>query len=172
MIPLVAVLAINIVHLPASQSHTSANAPQAVVNENKLKEILISDTTQLNTDTRTSTRASRSQVRKQLNNYSNVDANQAFAKSFMDTHYSWGEKQFNCLVTLWNRESGWKHTADNPNSSAYGIPQALPGKKMSSAGKDWKTNPQTQIKWGLNYIKRGYGNPCGALGHSNKHHWY
>ena len=70
--------------------------------------------------------------------------------------------QYSCLVSLWNRESGWNYQAENPYSGAYGIPQALPGSKMSSAGADWQTNPATQIKWGLGYIQSIYGTPCGA----------
>jgi len=68
---------------------------------------------------------------------------------------------FGCLLDLWNRESGWVYDAENP-SGAYGIPQALPGSKMASAGADWQTNPATQIRWGLGYIKAIYGTPCGA----------
>ena len=70
--------------------------------------------------------------------------------------------QYGCLVNLWNRESGWNYQAENPYSGAYGIPQALPGDKMASAGADWQTNPATQIKWGLGYIQSIYGTPCGA----------
>jgi len=84
----------------------------------------------------------------------------------------WGTDQYSCLETLWQRESGWNHTAENPSSGAYGIPQSLPGSKMASAGSDWRTNPATQITWGLGYISGRYGTPCGALGHSNSHGWY
>ena len=73
----------------------------------------------------------------------------------------WGDAQFSCLVTLWNHESGWRVHAANP-SGAYGIPQALPGSKMASAGPDWQDSAETQIKWGLGYIKSRYGTPCGA----------
>lgn len=69
--------------------------------------------------------------------------------------------QFNCLVDLWNRESGWQYDAENA-SGAYGIPQALPGAKMASAGSNWATDPTTQITWGLGYIKNVYGSPCAA----------
>jgi hypothetical protein len=69
--------------------------------------------------------------------------------------------QWSCLLNLWNRESGWVYDAENA-SGAYGIPQALPGSKMASAGADWQTNPATQIKWGLGYIQQVYGTPCGA----------
>lgn len=70
--------------------------------------------------------------------------------------------QWGCLLDLWNRESGWEYDAENPYSGAYGIPQALPGDKMASAGADWQTDPTTQIKWGLGYIQSIYGTPCGA----------
>lgn len=70
--------------------------------------------------------------------------------------------EWTCLLNLWNRESGWLWDAENPSSGAYGIPQALPGDKMASAGADWQTNPATQIKWGLGYISQVYGTPCSA----------
>jgi hypothetical protein len=73
----------------------------------------------------------------------------------------WGDTQYNCLVTLWNHESGWRVNAANP-SGAYGIPQALPGSKMASAGPDWQNNAETQIKWGLGYIAARYHDPCNA----------
>lgn len=81
-------------------------------------------------------------------------------------------QQFECLTLLWNAESGWNHKASNRSSGAYGIPQALPGSKMASAGSDWRTNPQTQINWGLRYIESRYGTPCGAWSHFKRKHWY
>lgn len=84
----------------------------------------------------------------------------------------WSEGQFTCLVKLWNRESGWNAAARNPSSGAYGIPQALPGGKMASAGADWRTNAATQIEWGLGYIAGRYGVPCGAWQHSERVNWY
>jgi hypothetical protein len=87
------------------------------------------------------------------------------------TARGWGTDQYNCLVSLWNKESGWRVNAYNP-SGAYGIPQALPGSKMATAGADWQTNPATQITWGLNYIAGVYGTPCGAWGHSQANNWY
>ena len=86
--------------------------------------------------------------------------------------YGWGDDQFGCLDSLWTRESNWNVHADNPNSSAYGIPQALPGSKMSSAGDDWEDNPVTQIRWGLGYIQDRYGSPCSAWGHSQSQGFY
>jgi hypothetical protein len=82
-----------------------------------------------------------------------------------------GQDQYSCLVSLWNRESHWSVTAANPDG-AYGIPQALPGSKMGSAGPDWQTNATTQITWGLGYIKGRYGTPCGAWAHSQATGWY
>lgn len=84
----------------------------------------------------------------------------------------WGAGEFSCLVSLWNRESGWNFEAYNSSSGATGIPQSLPGDKMASAGADWQTNATTQIVWGLDYISRGYGSPCGAWGHSESTGWY
>ncbi len=83
----------------------------------------------------------------------------------------WGDDEFACLVSLFNRESHWNVYASNP-SGAYGIPQALPGSKMASAGADWATNPATQITWGLGYIQGRYGTPCGAWAHSQSSGWY
>ncbi|WIB62433.1 lytic transglycosylase domain-containing protein [Curtobacterium sp. MCBD17_040] len=87
------------------------------------------------------------------------------------TAKGWGTDQYNCLVSLWTRESSWNVYAYNP-SGAYGIPQALPGSKMASVGADWQTNPATQIAWGLGYIQGSYGTPCEAWAHSNAFNWY
>jgi hypothetical protein len=95
---------------------------------------------------------------------------QAIAHSMIGG-YGWGDDQFSCLVSLWNRESGWNVYAGNA-SGAYGIPQALPGSKMASAGADWQSNPATQISWGLGYISGRYGTPCGAWEHSESSGWY
>ena len=86
--------------------------------------------------------------------------------------FGFGSDQFGCLDSLWTRESSWNPTPHNPSSGAHGIPQALPGSKMASAGADWATNPVTQISWGLGYIQDRYGSPCGAWGHSESYGWY
>jgi len=83
----------------------------------------------------------------------------------------WTGDQWVCLNNLWTKESGWRHKAAS-TSGAYGIPQALPGSKMASAGSDWKTNPATQIEWGLNYIDNRYGTPCSAWRHFQAKRWY
>lgn len=100
-----------------------------------------------------------------------VGTSQAYAFDYIK-RYEWGFDQYSCLVTLWNRESNWRVNATNPSSGAYGIPQSLPGTKMASEGFDWLTNPQTQIRWGVKYIKARYGTACGALVHSNNVGWY
>lgn len=86
--------------------------------------------------------------------------------------FGWGQDQWGCLNNLWQRESNWNPSARNPHSGAYGIPQSLPASKMASAGADYLTNPATQIRWGLGYIKSRYGSPCGAWGHSQRTGWY
>jgi len=83
-----------------------------------------------------------------------------------------GIDQFPCLDKLWKKESGWNEEAENPSSGAYGIPQALPGSKMGTVASDWRTNPATQIKWGLGYIEGRYDTPCGAWSHSQSTGWY
>lgn len=86
--------------------------------------------------------------------------------------YGLSAGEFSCLDDLWESDSGWSTTADNPTSSAYGIPQALPGEKMSSAGSDWASNPETQIRWGLGYIRDRYGSGCGAWPFKSGNNWY
>lgn len=86
--------------------------------------------------------------------------------------FGFGPEQMPALDNLWTRESGWNHNAYNRRSGATGIPQALPGSKMASAGPDWRTNPATQIRWGLGYIKARYGSPQGAWGHFLRRGWY
>ena len=90
----------------------------------------------------------------------------------MLSQYGWSQSQFSCLQPLWFHESGWNVSAENPSSGAYGIPQALPGSQMASAGADWRTNAATQIRWGLNYIHSRYGSPCGAEAHEQADNWY
>ena len=100
-----------------------------------------------------------------------VTASQNFAREQLEAA-GLGEGEFVCLVDLWNRESRWNYLSVNTSSGAYGIPQALPGTKMASAGADWETNPETQIRWGLGYISGRYGTPCGAWAHSEAKGWY
>lgn len=90
----------------------------------------------------------------------------AIARSMMN------ETQFQCFSNIVTRESGWRVNATNPQSGAYGLMQALPAGKMASAGADWRTNPATQIKWGLSYMNSRYGSPCQAWAFWQKNHWY
>jgi hypothetical protein len=86
--------------------------------------------------------------------------------------WGFGLDQMPCLDRMWTKESGWNPRAENQSSHSYGIPQALPADKMKVYGSDWKTNPVPQIKWGLDYIKKRYGTPCGAWSFWLSHNWY
>ncbi len=86
--------------------------------------------------------------------------------------YGFATSEMAALVPMWTKESNWSTSARNPSSGAYGIPQALPGDKMASVAADWRTNPATQIKWGLGYIKDRYGTPSAAWAFWQAHNWY
>jgi hypothetical protein len=94
------------------------------------------------------------------------------ARQMMLAMYGWGDDQFTCFDKIITQESGWNVSATNKSSGAYGIPQALPGSKMASAGADWQTNPTTQIKWALGYVQGRYGTPCQAWTFKLAHGWY
>ena len=96
---------------------------------------------------------------------------QAIGKEMM-LAAGFGEDQWGCLYNLWMRESGWRTTAGNVSSGAYGIPQSLPASKMAAFGDDYLTNPRTQIAWGLSYIKGRYGTPCGGWSSFQAKGWY
>jgi hypothetical protein len=96
---------------------------------------------------------------------------QAYAQGQL-ARFGWGPEQWPPLQILWTRESGWNSQATNPSSGAFGIPQALPGSKMASAGADWRTNAATQITWGLGYIRERYGSPAAAWAFWQAHNWY
>jgi len=103
--------------------------------------------------------------------YASPQYNKQVARRYMASKYGWCGQQYVCLVKLWEHESGWRASAHNP-SGAHGIPQALPGNKMSVVGTDWRSNPHTQIKWGLKYIKSRYGSPCNAWSSWQNKGWY
>lgn len=91
----------------------------------------------------------------------------------MAAEAGWDKAQRHCLNLLWTRESGWQASVWNyQGSGAYGIPQALPASKMASAGPDWRTNPATQMRWGIGYLKSVYGTPCAAWTHETNFGWY
>ena len=103
---------------------------------------------------------------------SNPTGNRALGQQMAADMYGWSGDQWFCLEALFSRESGWNEYAANSSSGAYGIPQALPGTKMATAGSDWRTSAATQIRWGLGYIAGRYGTPCGAWSHSETKGWY
>ncbi|WP_448809796.1 aggregation-promoting factor C-terminal-like domain-containing protein [Agromyces bauzanensis] len=100
------------------------------------------------------------------------DGARAYASDLAASQYGWGADQFQCLDNLWQKESGWSYTAYNASSGATGIPQALPGSKMATAGDDWESSAATQIRWGLGYVQSAYGTPCSAWSHSQSVNWY
>ncbi len=104
--------------------------------------------------------------------FGTIAYSQWYAKEAAAIRYGWGPKQFRSLKTLWFHESSWNHKAVNPSSGAWGIPQSLPARKMRTHGSDYKTNPETQIDWGLDYIKSRYGSPIKAWSFWQRHHWY
>lgn len=112
--------------------------------------------------------ASRSESRTDLSQQSSYTISEvkAIARQIV------GAGQFQCFSNIIDHESGWNYKAQNPSSGAYGLVQALPGTKMASAGADWRTNPATQIKWGLKYMDSRYGSPCGAWSFWQSNHWY
>jgi hypothetical protein len=100
------------------------------------------------------------------------DGARAVAREIAQSKYGWGSFQFACLDKLWTKESNWRYKARNKSSGAHGIPQALPATKMESIGTDWRTNPVTQIKWGLRYIEVRYETPCKAYKKFQRSNWY
>lgn len=94
------------------------------------------------------------------------------AQELIAAKYTWSPKQFACLDQLWTKESNWNYKARNRVSGAHGIPQALPATKMEIVGTDWRTNPVTQMSWGLKYIKERYNTPCAAWSKFKRSNWY
>jgi len=94
------------------------------------------------------------------------------ARQILKNKFGYGSNQYDCFNNIIMRESMWKINATNASSGAYGIPQALPGSKMATIASDWRTNPATQIIWGIEYMKDRYGSPCGAWGFKSSHGWY
>jgi phage protein D len=94
------------------------------------------------------------------------------ARQILENKYGYGSNQFDCFNNIIMRESMWRVDATNPSSGAYGIPQALPGSKMATVASDWRTNPATQIIWGIEYMKDRYGSPCAAWSFKSANGWY
>ncbi|MGB3413580.1 MAG: lytic transglycosylase domain-containing protein [Microbacteriaceae bacterium] len=153
-----------------AQDGTNESVPGNIDNQNIIvdSELLFADAER---DGYTAQEPSVSMVRVPKSTNADVAAAQEYAFTLVQAK-GWGVDQYNCLVKLWHRESGWRYDAANRSSGAYGIPQALPGKKMASAGADWQTNPETQIRWGMGYVQNRYGTPCGAWGFFQTKGWY
>ncbi len=117
-------------------------------------------------------RAARDAQRQQL--IANAQDDPRAVARMMLGDFGWGDSQWSCLEKLWVGESNWNYKATNPSSGAYGIPQSLPASKMATIAADYRTNPVTQITWGMTYIKAVYGTPCSAWGswNSRSPHWY
>jgi hypothetical protein len=117
-------------------------------------------------------RAAREAARERI--FANAKADPKAAAQLLLPEYGFGSEQWPCLDQLWIGESDWRWWVANPSSGAYGIPQSLPAEKMATAGDDWRTNPVTQIRWGLDYIRSSYGTPCNALSQwqARSPHWY
>ena len=94
------------------------------------------------------------------------------AKEIMASEFGWGDDQYACLNRLWTKESHWNYQARNPRAGAHGIAQALPATKMEKVGTDWRTNPVTQIQWGLLYISERYNSPCAAWNKWRRSNYY
>jgi hypothetical protein len=117
--------------------------------------------------------AERQRQRQRVIDNAKTDPKAAARVLMVDQGWT-SDSQYNCLVNLWTGESDWRWFVENPSSGAYGIPQSLPARKMAKFGADYRTNPITQIKWGLWYIKMSYGNPCNAWStwQARSPHWY
>ncbi len=117
-------------------------------------------------------RAARAAERKRI--IANAQQDPKAVARLLLPEFGYSQAQWPCLDQLWIGESDWRWYVENPSSGAYGIPQSLPGRKMATMGSDWRTNPVTQIRWGLDYIKKSYGSPCNALDQwqARSPHWY
>lgn len=150
----------------AGNTQKSAVAAQAAVVE-KAKAAALAKKRKADAD-----EAARAAEREKI--VANAQSDPRSAARIIMSEFGFGEGQWSCLNMLWVGESNWNYRAENSSSGAYGIPQSLPGSKMATMGSDWRSNPVTQIRWGLDYIKKSYGTPCNALNQWNNRspHWY
>ena len=111
-------------------------------------------------------------ISEQVEMARSIDGAKKVAKAIMSSEFSWGDDQYSCLNKLWSKESHWNYKAHNYNSGAHGIAQALPAVKMEVISDDWRTNPVTQIQWGLRYISIRYDSPCAAWAKWQSHRYY
>lgn len=162
-----------------ASARNEANVSRAAAQEKSRRDAAVAAAAAARTRQEAATRAARAKERAALAKKRQAvldraqDDPRAVARLLL-ADYGWGEGEFSCLDNLWIGESNWNYKATNSSSGAYGIAQALPASKMSSAGPDWRDNPATQIKWGLGYIKSSYGSPCNAWSfwQSKSPHWY
>lgn len=112
------------------------------------------------------------EISQQVEAAREMDGAKKVAKSIMAEEFAWGDDQYACLNKLWTKESHWNYKAHNYRSGAHGIAQALPAVKMEVISDDWRTNPVTQIQWGLRYIDLRYDNPCTAWAKWRSHRYY
>ena len=117
-------------------------------------------------------KAARERALKNRGYLPSVTDPREIARQILKNKYSYGSSQFDCFNNIIMRESKWQVNATNPSSGAYGIPQALPGSKMATIASDWRTNPATQIIWGIEYMKDRYGSPCSAWSFKSANGWY
>ena len=112
------------------------------------------------------------EISQQVEAAREMDGAKKVAKSIMAEEFAWGDDQYACLNKLWTKESHWNYKAHNYRSGAHGIAQALPAVKMEVISDDWRTNPVTQIQWGLRYIDLRYDDPCTAWAKWRSHRYY
>ena len=155
------------------------NASFAAVQEKDRQKAVAAEKAAAQARREAADKAARDKARKALEAkkqaiLANAQADPRAAAQALLPEFGFDESQWSCLDNLWHGESGWNFKAENSSSGAYGIPQSLPGSKMGTIASDWRSNPVTQIKWGLQYVKSSYGTPCAAWGawQSRSPHWY
>ena len=159
------ILFINIIKLTKSNTEkTGICIKNKIVEE---KDYMIETTVQ-----KTSKKKIKKIQKKTTTKNQNKEQYKEYAKDLVLNQYNWTIEDYEALVNLWNKESGWNPLSKNKSSGACGIPQSLPCSKMKSEGSDYKTNYKTQIRWGLKYIKNRYGSPSKAWQHFQKKRWY
>jgi hypothetical protein len=157
---------------PAEITHEAAGAPRLAVADQLARPVAETGNQQDNaTLTQHALRLRLTQAHAAIAQRQAASSPRQIAQAMLGS-FGWSSSQFSCLDPLWEHESRWSVTAANPGSGAFGIPQALPGSRMASAGPDWQTSAATQITWGLRYIRDTYGSPCAAWSHAQATGWY
>jgi uncharacterized membrane protein YciS (DUF1049 family) len=158
------------VELQNSLRQLQTQQQQSAEDKKKIEEL----TRQLQAKREAATALAEAQAQEQKAVVTRVQAPRAYSGSHSDWMSAAGipSSEWGCTDYIISRESGWRVDAYNPNGGATGLPQALPGSKMASAGADWQTNPVTQLRWYYGYVNARYGSPCGAYNFWQTHHWY